>query len=59
MNSLKKCALLKTTFENVIVDATVTAQAIRKIRRARDLSLSIINRMETAKMRLEFCALKR
>jgi len=29
-----------------------------EIRRARDLSLSKINRMETAKMRLEFRALK-
>jgi len=51
--------VLKATFENVIVDVIVTAQAIKEIRRARDLSLSKINRMETAKMRLEFRALKR
>ena len=47
----------KTTFENVIVDVTVTAQASKEIRRARDFSLSKINRMETAKMHLEFRAL--
>ena len=41
--------MLKTTFENVIVDVTVTAQAMKEIRWARDMSLSKINRMETAK----------